>query len=152
MNRFWWSHNKADTVICWTKWDDLCKKKIIGGLEFRQLHDFNRVMLAKHGWRLLTKHESLCARVLKHRYFRGTDFLWTTKGHNSSLTWQSILERRVVLNDGVRWRIGNGETVKVWLDPWIPGQLNMRPFGPMPEEGENFKVVDMIDWSERGWR
>lgn len=47
MNRYWWSHNRSGTVICWTKWEDLCKKKEAGGLGFRRMHDFNQAMLAR---------------------------------------------------------------------------------------------------------
>jgi hypothetical protein len=32
-------------------------------------------MLGKQGWQLLTRPESLCARVLKGRYFHDGDFL-----------------------------------------------------------------------------
>lgn len=123
----------------------------MGGLDFCHLQDFNKAMLAKQGWRLLTKPESLCARVLKHRYYRNTDFLHVTKGHNSSFSWQSIIEGHIVLRYGVQWRIGNGEWVNAWLDPWIPGDLNLRPYGPMPEGGENVRVVDLIDWSAGCW-
>lgn len=101
MNKCWWSHNNKGTGICWTKWDELCKSKQTGGLEFRHLQDFNKVMLAKQGWRLITRPTSLCARVLKHRYFRSTDFLHAGTKKNSSLTWQSIIEGRKVLQRGV---------------------------------------------------
>ncbi|KAE8781173.1 Alanyl-tRNA synthetase [Hordeum vulgare] len=40
---------------------------IRGGMGFRNLHLFNLAMLGKHDWRLLTKPDSLCARVLKAR-------------------------------------------------------------------------------------
>lgn len=127
-------------------------RKTRGGLDFRHLHGFNKAMLAKQGWRLLTKPESLYARIIKNRYYRNMDFLRATKGNNASLTWQSILEGRVVLDYGVRWRIRNGEHVNAWLDPWILGHPNLWPHGPMPEGGEDVRVTEMIDWSAGCWR
>jgi hypothetical protein len=41
-------------------------------------------MLAKQGWQLMTKPGSLCARVMKGKYFHNSDFLDVRKKRNSS--------------------------------------------------------------------
>jgi hypothetical protein len=40
-----------------------------GGLGFRDLQKFNDAMVGKQAWRLFVNPTSLCARLLKHRYF-----------------------------------------------------------------------------------
>jgi hypothetical protein len=50
--------------------------KLQGGIGFRDLRLFNLAMLGKQGWRLIENPDSLCARVLKGRYFNGVDFWW----------------------------------------------------------------------------
>ena len=46
-----------------------------GGMGFRDMTLFNKVMLGKQGWRLLTRPDALCSRVLKGKYFPNSDFL-----------------------------------------------------------------------------
>ena len=41
---------------------------------FRDLKMFNLAMLGKQGWRLMTRPDSLCDKVLKGRYFHDGDF------------------------------------------------------------------------------
>ncbi|KAL8114965.1 hypothetical protein AgCh_021696 [Apium graveolens] len=58
--RYWWrSKPKQDTGINWMSWSRLSKHKSAGGMGFRDFYDFNLSMLAKQGWRFLTKPDSL---------------------------------------------------------------------------------------------
>jgi hypothetical protein len=68
----------------------------------------------------ITDTESLCAKVLKARYHKSTDFLQSTCPKRAAFTWRSIIHGRELLKDGLIWRIGDGESVKVWEDNWIP--------------------------------
>lgn len=112
----------------------LSTPKALGGMGFRDLALFNQAMLAKQGWRLLTEPNSLCARVLKGRYFPGTDFWHATKPRSSSYTWHSILHGRELLTHGIRWGIGDGKTVKIISDNWIPRfpPVILKPTSPIP--------------------
>jgi hypothetical protein len=59
----------------WMSWERLNQPKCKGGMGFRDLRSFNLAILGKQGWRLITRPDSLCARVLKGRYFHDTDFM-----------------------------------------------------------------------------
>jgi hypothetical protein len=75
----------------WRSWNWLTTPKFLGGMGFRDFRMFNHAMLGKQCWRLVTDPNSLCARVLKGRYFPNTDFLSAVKPRSSSFTWRSIL-------------------------------------------------------------
>jgi hypothetical protein len=73
----------------------------MGGMGFRDFQLFNQAMLAKQDWRLMTKTDSLCAKVLKGKYYHNSDFLLAQRKKNSSHTWRAILHGREALKKGV---------------------------------------------------
>jgi hypothetical protein len=87
---------------------------------FQDLHSFNLAMLAKQCWRLLNEPESLCAKVLRAKYYPDGDILNARLRNGASLTWQSIHAGIQTFKRGCIWRVGNGEKINIWSDPWIP--------------------------------
>ncbi|XP_073137107.1 uncharacterized protein [Henckelia pumila] len=77
--------------------------------------------LAKQVWRIITRPESLVAKVLKARYFKHQDVMVANCGSNSSFIWRSLVWSRSLLEKGLWWRVGNGEQIKTFHDRWIPG-------------------------------
>jgi hypothetical protein len=99
--------------------DELGLPKKWGGLGYKDLHSFNMAMLAKQGWRLLTDPTSLCARVLKAKYFPNSDVLHARPKEGMSYTWRSILKGIELLKEGLIKRVGNGLSIDIWKDPWV---------------------------------
>jgi hypothetical protein len=64
----------------------MSRPKCVGGIGFRDMRLFNIAMLGKQGWRLMTRPDSLCARVLKGRHFPNGDFITATKKRHTSHT------------------------------------------------------------------
>lgn len=54
MNRFWWTNNKTSKGIHWSSWDVLYKPKSFRELGFKNLFLFNKALLTKQVWRILT--------------------------------------------------------------------------------------------------
>jgi hypothetical protein len=63
--RFWWGGDEVNRKMHWVKWADLAKPKSYGGMGFKDFVLFNKAMLAKQGWRLISNPDSLSARVLQ---------------------------------------------------------------------------------------
>ncbi|XP_017635845.1 uncharacterized protein LOC108477876 [Gossypium arboreum] len=93
---------------------------------FRDLWLFNKALLAKQVWRLLAQHGCLLAKVFKARYYPHSNVLSARIGSYPSFTWRSICSAKELIKDGLLWRIGNGEDVNIWNDPWLPGPGNNR--------------------------
>jgi hypothetical protein len=64
--------------------------------------------------------ESLCARVLKAKYYPNGELLDTAFPADSSTPWKGIVYGLELLKKGIIWRIGNGNAVKIWRDRWLP--------------------------------
>ncbi|KAM5575544.1 hypothetical protein ABKV19_014485, partial [Rosa sericea] len=60
---------------------------------------------------------------------RDCDFFDAPDHSSPSFSWRSIVGTRDLLKQGMRWQIGNGAGVRVWMDPWLP---NAYPFVPVP--------------------
>ncbi|KAA3484080.1 reverse transcriptase [Gossypium australe] len=126
MNTFWWTNNKSSKGIHWSGWEPLCKPKDAGGMGFKDLVLFNKALLAKQVWRILTQRKCLLAKVLKARYYPHSNILAAKIGSYPSFTWRSICSAREFIENGLLWRVGNGSGINIWNDPWLPGRKNNR--------------------------
>jgi hypothetical protein len=95
-------------------------RKNEGGMGFRDLHCFNQAMLAKQCWWLLSDPGSLCAQVLRAKYYPDGDLINAKLKKGSSFTWQSIMAGLKTFKRGCIWRPGNGSTINIWSDHWVP--------------------------------
>jgi hypothetical protein len=150
MAHYFWSSSLDKKGMHWVSWNDLASPKCNGGMGFRDLPLFNLALLGKHGWRLMTKPNSLCARVLKGRYFPDTDFLHASVPKSASATWRAIIAGRETLNAGLIKRVGDGSSISVWTDKWIPGTTMMTPLSRPPATIVEY-VSDLIDTDNWTW-
>jgi hypothetical protein len=129
----WWGMENGKRKLHWRSWEWLSTPKALGGMGFRDMSLFNQAMLGRQCWRLLTEPSSLCARVLKARYYHKCDFWDAPQPRSSSYTWRSIQFGMQLLKKGVRWGIGDGTKTKILLDNWIPDTppLTVRTLIPM---------------------
>lgn len=75
MNRFWWLKSATGKGMHCCSWLMLSISNDYRGMVFCDLSKFNIALLAKQGWRFLTKPKSLVARIFKAKYFSNVDFL-----------------------------------------------------------------------------
>ena len=91
IRNYWWGAENGRRKTHWQSWQKMVEPKSNGGLGFRDLRLFNQALLARHGWRLLLYPDSLCAKLLKAKYYPRGNLLPTVFGGNISQTWRSIM-------------------------------------------------------------
>lgn len=84
------------------------------------MFDFNRALLAKLGWFLMTRPEAFQVKTLYARYLQRSNLLDVAKQAYSSFFWKGILATRDLLRKGLIFVIGNGSRVQTQIDLWIP--------------------------------
>lgn len=117
---------------------------------FRDLEAFNQALLAKQAWRILQVPNSLCARVLKARYFKDESILSASCPASGSFTFRSILHGRDLLREGLIWRIGSGTNINIHHDAWIPRNGSTKPLGQVYIQGIT-KVSHLMNPDGRSW-
>jgi hypothetical protein len=93
----------------------------------------------------------LCARVLKATYYPNGNIIDTVFTGNPSSTWTAIAHGLELLKNGLIWRIGNGESVRMWRDNWIPREFMLKPISDKGRSRLN-RVSKLLDaqglWKE----
>lgn len=74
ITKFWWGGAQMENKIHWTRWQHLCQSKSEGGMDFRNLVNFNQALIEKQGWRIFTRPNDIISQVLKYKYFPCTNF------------------------------------------------------------------------------
>ncbi|XP_057250151.1 uncharacterized protein LOC130591219 [Beta vulgaris subsp. vulgaris] len=150
MARFWWGSSDSQRKIHWKKWDSMCTLKCLGGMGFKDLSVFNDALLGRQAWRHVHAPHSLFGHVMKAKYFPKCDFLEASMGYSCSYSWKSIWSSKALLKDGCIWRVGSGERINVWTDPWVASDEG-RFISSDPIVGVE-KVSDLIDSCTHEWK
>ena len=127
MRNFWCGHKEQWTKNAWISW-----------------------------WRILSNPNSLVARVLKARYFPSGDVVNVKLGASPSYSWRSIHDSLRVIQEGTRWRVGNGKLIHIWDDKWLPTPSTYKVIPPPPPPGGNTVEYPMlstlIDPNTKWWK
>jgi hypothetical protein len=150
IRNFWWGDEIDKKKTHWKAWEKIAVPKHFGGMGFRDPRLFNQALLARQAWRLIKYPESLCARLLKARYYPNGDLTDTSFSKNPSPGWQGIFHGLDLLKKGVIWIIHTGSKIRIWRDNWIP-KGNLRP-SPRPRGPRYRWVSDLINQNTMQWK
>lgn len=64
---------------------------------------------------------------------------------SGSYAWRSILQERDFIQRGSRWRIGNGQFVKIWQHHWLPIKRPPMNQSPIIDSMEEAPVDILIE-------
>ncbi|XP_019097511.1 PREDICTED: uncharacterized protein LOC109131263 [Camelina sativa] len=151
LTRFWWDKNTEKKKMSWIAWRKLAKPAKMGGLGLRDIKLFNKALLAKLSWRILTNPQSLLARVLKGKYCKDLSFLDSSAPNSASHGWKSICIGKDLLKNNLGVLVGSGDCTRLWRSPWLSLSSPLAPMGPPTKATQHLTVADLIIPGTNEW-
>ncbi|KAJ9536620.1 hypothetical protein OSB04_un000169 [Centaurea solstitialis] len=116
--RFLWTQGGDDRGKCKLAWADVCKPIYSGGLGFKRLALWNRALVSKHLWDIITRRESVWVDWLWAMRFSGS--IWEIK---PKPPWPWVLRSILALRDQIRpfifSQVYDGCRTYAWSDCWM---------------------------------
>ena len=80
----------------------------------------NNALLAKLAWMIASKKDNLFLSIVRAKYKVKHDWLRKDPPKSTSLVWKAIEEVIKIIIKGACYLMGDGASINVWLDPWVP--------------------------------
>ncbi|KAK4384721.1 hypothetical protein Sango_3032300 [Sesamum angolense] len=131
LRNFLWKGNSASGYPK-VAWEAVCRPIEEGGLGIKDILALNRALMSKHLWAIIKQDRtSLWVDWIIQVRLRDCS-IWTVKENKGSWGWRKMLSLRHYLMSHIHYRVGNGESISLWHNPWHPlGPLISRfPRGP----------------------
>eukprot|EP00253_Pinus_taeda_P027180 PITA_27180 len=118
-NRYLWNGRQDKRLFAWIGWKKISLPKKWGGWGLKDLPEFAKALAAKMGWTLLTRQN-----------------LWT----------QALLLSLPLIRNNLAWRINDGWSGRIGLDPWINsgGRHNLNPDLILHLQSQNIRFFAQI--------
>lgn len=94
----------------------------------------------------------LLGRIFKTRYFPRSNFADAKVGFAPSFSWRSIMSAEDIAVNGFRWQIGNGKSVRIQKDNWLPGFSGGKGISQVTFFQADVRVDILIDPNTKQWR
>lgn len=144
-NSYWWqSESDPKKGVKWHAWDAMSMPKGKGGLGFKNLYGFNITLFGKHIWKCIQDPNALVSRILRARYFIGSQVLKANKGQGSSFLWFGIWQAKEVLKASFRWVEGDGSDIVATKDQWLVSKIGFMVEDSHRYEGRNERVSSLF--------
>ncbi|KAJ0493102.1 putative RNA-directed DNA polymerase [Helianthus annuus] len=135
---FVWGITALGGKINWVRWDKMTKLKAKGGLGIGGIRALNLAMIAKWWWRFKKEPNQLWASVIMALHGHGSDKKLIPVKKTLPGTWKDIggvdealLRADFNLKDKLKAKVGNGQKICFWKDPWLTGVPLMEEYSDL---------------------
>jgi hypothetical protein len=94
----------------------------------------------------------MVVNILQAKYFPNSTFLQANLGSKPSYVWRSLFNSRELLLQEMIWRVGDGKSIQVWGDRWLPHPTSYAVQSILNTISPNATVVELIDGELKGWK
>ncbi|KAJ9536641.1 hypothetical protein OSB04_un000190 [Centaurea solstitialis] len=116
---FLWAQGDSSKGRCKVAWTTICKPLECGGLGIKRLTVWNRALITKNLWAILSRRNNLWVQWIILHSLRGS--FWSARRHHR---WSWTFARMMTIRDEIRRfvtiSVGDGLSTNAWEDAWIP--------------------------------
>ncbi|XP_059638815.1 uncharacterized protein LOC132281094 [Cornus florida] len=123
MRNFAWGYNEINFKLHSMCWKRVNSPKTEGGFGLRQISDIDKAAKCSLAWDFLLSKDRLWVAWFNKRYLTNASYWSVIPKVNHSSIWKSIVSVRDTLKVQCSYRIGNGDKIKNFMDPWCEGQF-----------------------------
>ena len=99
----------------------------------------------------MTNQDSLFFHFFKAKFFPHR-LIFYAKENKGSCAWKRILKGRDTIRRGMQWRIGDGCSIWIFQDQWLPYSSHVRVFSLNLDCYPDAKVSSLIDHELHFWK
>lgn len=136
--------------IHWVRQKELCKPRVREEWVLRTQH-YSTMPSQKNKLGGCSKTEIHFSIVFKSKFFPHYSFMEAIDSQPGSYAQRSILKGREVLKEGMRQRVGDGTSIWIWFDLWLPSDFLPYISSLAASEFEEAQVVSLIDPTTNEW-
>ena len=96
--------------------------------------------------------QSLCMEVLRSKYTVKEDWLRAEPRKSASPTWRAIEKAKKPIEKGACFLLGDGKSINVWDDLWVPW---IEGFRPKPRIDDFLQLLikahHLLDHTSKAW-
>jgi hypothetical protein len=100
----------------------------------------------------LQQPNTLMARIFKAKYFLHSSFMESSLGSRLSFAWRSIFSAKDLLQQGLIWRVRNGQNIQVWGDRWLPVPVSYSVQSPKQLLAADATIASLINLNAKEWK
>lgn len=144
---FVWGESGPQRRMHLVKWENLCRPKSWGGLGLKSARHINKVFMLKAGWQLISRKEDLWVQVVRSKYRCGNEIVPRMQVNKpGSNLWRGLCNVWEETQNNLVWRAGNGKSINVWSDIWLPtvGKIGDIVNRPLSMVEANLRVWDLV--------
>lgn len=147
MRRFMWGKIGRERYLPMIAWHKLCQIEEEGGLGIKDLKIFNKALIQKVVWQLVTNQDRVWVGIIKAKYFPQNSFWSAEDKQGTSNLWKALLENKNEVLIHTIWHIGDGKEIAVQGQPWYEQ-------GVIQGGGStiHLKVTTLYDHSSKNWK
>lgn len=153
-SRFVWGGSKETKPIFWKSKNVLELPKDAGGLGIRNVHMFNKALLAQQAYRIHNSNQTLISQILCSKYKGSPLNIVLSNSPLARATWgfRGLCRAIQDCREGFTKIIGDGANTSILSDKWLRGEpVKVKQGVSLSNLGVQ-QVKDLIDSNGKKWK